>query len=205
MSAVERLRELTALQGSYKAEISACLSYLNNHDRWVADLERELKILEWQQRRVDMLRQRYGPEGEAHLADMQSRLAQVSHELAHVKNQAQIETMLRLAREIDALNGTAAAMAAAAKPTMAACDAADKSDQGADVEGVSEPEEILMQLVCDACGHRTMGSEDLIDTACSACKGGILVDPENSDDIDFDEPSDEDTPDSTSDDDEEDL
>lgn len=178
MPAAEKLRELTSLKKAYEAEVSACLSYLHNTDRWQTELAREEQLLQWQQERVDRLKRRHGEEGEAHLFEMQTRLADVTKQLVMAQNQAKIEAMLRLAREIDELNGTAGALraAATANTSTAACDAATGEPE-------AEVEEVTLRLVCDGCGHVEFGSEDVADTPCPKCDGGILTDPGNSDDV----------------------
>lgn len=158
MSATEELRELTALSKAYESEISACLTYLANEDRWRNELEREELKLKWQQERVDRLRARHGEDGEANLQHWRDKLADIKQRLIIVRNQAAVERLLRLQRELDELSSVNAPGPA---PVMAACDHADHQ----------------ATYECDGCSHRlTTDDGELEGTPCPKCQTGVLSD-----------------------------
>lgn len=175
--AVEELRNLTAQIKAYESEISQCKLYLANEDRFNAEMARELQLLEWQQARVDRLKSRRGEEGEANLNKWHDMLAAAKQRMLVVKNQAAIETLLRLQRELNDLNGTGQHTAV----TMAACNAA-VTEVMTDTE-----QEHKTSLACDGCDYTVVAndSDELDGTPCPRCRTGILteVNSEDSDTI----------------------
>lgn len=98
-----RLKELTAMVGALKSEISIIHLYLDNEGRWQQELDRETKKLERQQARVDLLR-RYRAEGWDMLAGIHARLEQYNKQIALLKNEHLIEKLVRLQTQINEIN-----------------------------------------------------------------------------------------------------
>jgi len=101
-----RLKELTALKAAIESEISMTLLYLSNEGRWKHDLEREEKKLARQAELVARLRDRY-ENGHEHIARWQARRAEITQDLALLRNEHLIDKLYRLQQQASELGADA--------------------------------------------------------------------------------------------------
>lgn len=104
MTKAEQLKEVLTLIEALKSEISITTVYVENEERWLAELAREEEKLERQKERVQRLRTRR-EHGVELISFHEERILQLKSEAAALRNAVKVEKMRELFKQANALEG----------------------------------------------------------------------------------------------------